>query len=84
MSYKHYKSYCQHQTTHQQYSTSIVVLLISGLVASDSFNFFTARFRATLRGFLGSAGKLASRLDGFLMTRMLGVPTRLNLERSWN
>jgi hypothetical protein len=35
------------------------------MVTSDNFNFFTTRFRATLRGFLGGTDKLASRPDGF-------------------
>jgi hypothetical protein len=46
------------------------VVLTFGLVASNSFNFFTTHFRATLRGFLGGADKLASRLDGYSMTGM--------------
>jgi hypothetical protein len=29
-----------------------------------TFNFFATRFRATVRGFLGGAGRLASRLAG--------------------
>jgi hypothetical protein len=37
-----------------------------------------------LHGFLGGAGKLASRIDGFSMTGISGIPTRVNLERSWN
>jgi hypothetical protein len=60
------------------------VLLTSVLAASNSFNFFTAHFRTTLHGFLGGASKLASRLDGFSMTGMFGIPARLNLKRSWN
>jgi hypothetical protein len=81
---QHYKSTCQHQTSHRQYSTTLVVLLTSCLVASDSFNFCMACFRAMLRSFLGGASKLASRLDGFSMTGMTGIPARLNFERSWN
>jgi hypothetical protein len=50
------------------------VVLTSGLVASDSFNFFMAHFCVTLRGFLDSVGKLASRLNG--------IPACLNLEWS--
>jgi hypothetical protein len=60
------------------------VVLTSYLVASDNFNFFMTRFRATLRGFLGGTGKLSSRLDGFSVSEMCGVPVQQNLERSWN
>jgi hypothetical protein len=43
------------------------------------------RLRATLRGFLGSARKLASKLvGGFWMRGTLDSPGRLNLDRSWN
>jgi hypothetical protein len=41
--------------------------------------------RATLRGLLGGAGKLASKLvGGSSMSGTLGSPGRLNLDRSWN
>jgi hypothetical protein len=33
-------------------------------MVSETFNFLATRFRATLRGFLGRAGRLASRLAG--------------------
>jgi hypothetical protein len=33
-------------------------------VVSETFNFLATRLRATLRGFLGGAGRLASRLAG--------------------
>jgi hypothetical protein len=39
--------------------------LTSWLVVSEIFNFLVARFRTMLRGFLGSTGRLASRLAGF-------------------
>jgi hypothetical protein len=41
------------------------------------------RLRATLRGFIGGAGRLASRLVGGSSIRgTLGSPGRLNLDRS--
>jgi hypothetical protein len=57
--------------------------LTSWEVVAVTFNFLATRFRATLRGLLGSAGRLASRLAGGSSTRgMLGSPGRLNLDRS--
>jgi hypothetical protein len=53
-------------------------------VASEIFNFLMACFHTMLHGFLGGTGKLASKLVRFSMTGILGIPARLNLERSWN
>jgi hypothetical protein len=59
------------------------MVLTSWLVVSVIFNFFAARFRVALRGLLGGTGMLASRLAGFsMMTAILGIPARLNLDRS--
>jgi hypothetical protein len=45
--------------------------------------FMETRFRATLRGLLGGAGRLASKLvGGSSMRGILGSPDRLNLDRS--
>jgi hypothetical protein len=49
-------------------------------VAFEIFIFLMARFRATLRGFLGGTDKLASKIVGGSMTGILGIPTRLNLD----
>jgi hypothetical protein len=49
------------------------------------FNFFATRLRAVLRGLLGGAGRLASKLVRGSSTRgTLGSPGWLNLDRSWN
>jgi hypothetical protein len=59
--------------------------LTSWDVVSVTLSFLAMRLRATLRGFLGGAGKLASKLVGGSRTRgTLGSPGRLNLDRSWN
>jgi hypothetical protein len=48
-----------------KYSTTLLEELNSWEVVSVTFSFLAARFRATLRGLLGSAGRLASKLvDG--------------------
>jgi hypothetical protein len=65
------------------YWTTLVAVPTSCLVASDTFNFLTARLRATLRGLLSESDKSTSRLDGYSTTGTCGIPTRLNLERSW-
>jgi hypothetical protein len=50
-----------------------------------TLSFLDTRLHATLRGFLGGAGKLASKLvGGSWMRGTLGSPGRLNLDRSWN
>jgi hypothetical protein len=54
-------------------------------VVSVTFSFLATRLRATLRGFLGGTGKLASNLvGGSWMRGTLGSPGWLNLDRSWN
>jgi hypothetical protein len=74
---------CQHIVLYGKYSTTLLEELTSALVDSVIFNFFVARFRATLRGLLGGAGMLASRLTVLSTIRgMLDSPRRLNLDRS--
>jgi hypothetical protein len=52
-------------------------------MVSVTFSFLAMRLRATLRGFLGGAGRLASKLVGGSWIRgTLGSPGRLNLDRS--
>jgi hypothetical protein len=54
-------------------------------VVSVTLSFLATRLHATLRGFLGSAGKLASkRVGGSWMKGTLGRPGQLNLDRNWN
>jgi hypothetical protein len=62
------------------YSTRGAYLLRRSL---SDFNILATCLRATLRGLLGGAGRLASRLVGGSSTRgMLGSPGRLNLDCS--
>jgi hypothetical protein len=57
--------------------------LTSWEVVAVTFSFLPTRFRATLRGLLGSAGRLASRLvGGSSMRAILGSPGRLNLDHN--
>jgi hypothetical protein len=50
-----------------------------------TFNFLATRLRATLCGFLGGAGRPASKLvRGSWMSGTLGSSGRLNLNHSWN
>jgi hypothetical protein len=50
---------------------------------SVTFIFLVTRLRATLCGFLGGAGRLASKLvGGSWMRGTLGSPEQLNLDRS--
>jgi hypothetical protein len=66
-----------------KYSTTLLEELTSWDVISITFNFLVTRLRAILRGLLGGAGRLASRLVGGLSIRgTLGSPGRLNLDRS--
>jgi hypothetical protein len=54
-------------------------------VVSVTFSFLATRLHATLRGLLGSAGKLASKLvGGSWMRGTLGSLRRLNLDCNWN
>jgi hypothetical protein len=54
-------------------------------VVSVTLSFLATCLRATLHGFLGGAGKLASKLvGGSWMRGTLGSPGRLNLDCSWN
>jgi hypothetical protein len=55
---------CQHATLHGKYSTTLLEELTSWTVDAITFSFLAARFRATLRGLLGGAGILASKLAG--------------------
>jgi hypothetical protein len=76
-------SNCQHTILKDKYSTTLLEELTSWDVVSVTFNFLATRLRATLRGFLGSAGRLASKLVGGSSIRgTLGSPGRLNLDRS--
>jgi hypothetical protein len=71
---------------HRDISTRLPysIRLTSCDVVSVTFNFLVTRLRATLRGLLGGAGRLASRLVGGSWTRgMCGNPGRPNLDRSW-
>jgi hypothetical protein len=50
-------------------------------VGSVNFNFLAMRLRATLRGLLGGAGRLASKLvEGSWTSGTLGSPGRLNID----
>jgi hypothetical protein len=52
-------------------------------VVSKTFSFLATHLRATLRGLLSGAGKLASKLvGGSWMRGTLGSLGRLNLDRS--
>jgi hypothetical protein len=53
-------------TQHRDISTQLLYSrrLTSWDVVSETFNFLAMHLRATLRGFLGGAGRLASRLAG--------------------
>jgi hypothetical protein len=65
------------------YSTTLLEELTSCNVVSVTLSFLSTRLRATLRYFLGGAGKLASKLvGGSWMRGTLGSPGRLNLDRS--
>jgi hypothetical protein len=62
---------CRQQTTTRQQSTRppgtrllCSRTLTSGGVVSETFSFFATRFLVGLRGFLGGAARLASRLAG--------------------
>jgi hypothetical protein len=75
-------SVSKHSTARQvlDYSTRGPYLL---RIVSVTFNFLTTRLRTTLRGLLGGAGRLASRLvGGSSMRDTLGSPGWLNLDRS--
>jgi hypothetical protein len=61
------------------------MVLTPWLVVSVILNFFMAHIRVALRSLLGGTGMLASWLAGFsMMTEILGIPARLDLDRSWN
>jgi hypothetical protein len=78
-------SNCQHTILQNKYSTTLLEEFTSWDVVSVTFNFLATRLRTTLRGLLGGAGRLASRLvDGSSMRGTLGSPGLLNLDRSWN
>jgi hypothetical protein len=83
ISYDNTRFNCQNIVPSGKYSTTLLVISNFWLVDLVIFNFLAARFRATLRGLLGGAGMLASRLAGFSTMRgMLGKPGQLNLDRS--
>jgi hypothetical protein len=74
---------CQHAILHDKYSTTLLEELTSWAVDAVTFSFLAACFRATLRGLLGGAGMLASKLAGLSMMRGIsGSPGWLNLDRS--
>jgi hypothetical protein len=76
-------SNCQHTILQDKYSTTLLEELTSWDIVSITFNFLATHLCATLRGFLGDAGRLASRLVGESSIRgTLGSPGRLNLDRS--
>jgi hypothetical protein len=78
-----HNSNCQHTILQNKYSTTLLEELTSWDVVSVTFNFLATRLRATLRGLIGGAGRLASRLvGGSSMRGTLGSPGRLNLDRS--
>jgi hypothetical protein len=63
------------QILQDKYSTTLLEGLTSWDVVSVTFNFLATRLRATLRGLLDGAGKLASRLvGGSSMRGMWGSP----------
>jgi hypothetical protein len=71
------------QVLENKYSTTLLGELTSWDVISVTFNFLATRLRATLRGFLNDAGRLAYRLVGGSSIRgTLGSPGRLNLDHS--
>jgi hypothetical protein len=83
MSCDNSKFNCQHAMLQDKYSTTLLKELTSWDVGSLTFSFLVTRFRATLRGFLGGAGRLASKLvGGSSMRGIWGSPGRLNLDRS--
>jgi hypothetical protein len=66
-----------------KYSTILLEEHTSGDVDPVTFSFLVTRFRATLRGLRGGAGRLASKLVGRSSTRgTWGSPGRLSLDRS--
>jgi hypothetical protein len=71
------------QVLQNKYSTTLLEELTSWDVISVTFNFLASRLRATLRGLLGGAGRLASRLvGGSSIKGTLGSPGQLNLNCS--
>jgi hypothetical protein len=71
-----------HNTSKQELDYSFEELT-SWEVVAVTFSFLAMCFCATLRGLLGGAGRLASRLaDGSSTRGMLGSPGRLNLDRN--
>jgi hypothetical protein len=66
-----------------KYSTTLLEELTSWDVVFITFNFLVSRYHSTLRGLLGGAGRLASRLLEGLSTRGIwGSLGRLNLDQS--
>jgi hypothetical protein len=66
-----------------KYSTTLLEELTSWEVVSVTFSFLMTRFHTTLRGLLGGAGRLASKLvGGSSMRGIWGSPGRLNLDHS--
>jgi hypothetical protein len=55
---------CQHAILQDKYPTTLLEEITSWDVVSVTFNFLATRLRTTLRGLLGGAGRLASRLVG--------------------
>jgi hypothetical protein len=72
-------------TSKNKYSITLLEDFTSWDVVSVTLSCLATRLRATLRGFLGGAGKLASKVvGGSWMRGTLGSPGRLNLDHSWN
>jgi hypothetical protein len=66
---------CLHAILHGKCSTTLLEDLTSWAVDAVTFSFLAARFYATLRGLLGGAGMLASKLAGLSTMRgILGSP----------
>jgi CRISPR/Cas system CSM-associated protein Csm3 (group 7 of RAMP superfamily) len=63
----------KHTKLQDKYSTTLLEELTSWDVVSVTFSFLATHFRATLRCFLSSAGRLASKLVGGSSTRGYGV-----------
>jgi hypothetical protein len=64
MSCDNSKFNCQHAMLQDKYSSTLLKELTSWDVVSATFSFLATHFHATLHGFLGGLGRLASKLVG--------------------
>jgi hypothetical protein len=72
-------------TLQDKYLTTLLEEFTPWDVVSVTFNFLVTRLRATLRGLLSGACRLASKLvGGSRMRGTLGSLGRLNLDHNWN